>query len=265
MKVLDQQPGMFGQLSVVETSGARRLYIDQQNQGGLVLGPDGQPLPIAMSGYTTGWLLAGSQNPTGEALMVGLGSGAGPVSLLTCFPGLDLTVIEIDPAVVEMAQKWFPDVAHLMDHGRLRVLTGDAVGVLQQSFESGDRWDFAMADAYQGSERHHCPDDLLAALLSVTPHLWFNCIDHQGGPDISLLSDHLAALGAPIQHVLDCAPKVGQQLKHNLICTTQAIDPQKADAFEPYQGTSGWAVEHAREQYVDLLGGEIVTNQVDSL
>lgn len=268
MDILAQLPGMFGTLSVVQTDWARRIAIEQQNQGGSFLEPalvtergPVSPGPVFEASYMTGWLLAGTQNQTGRGLMIGLGSGAGAIGLLHCFPGIDLTVVEIDPQMVALATQHFPLIDHFQDLGRLQIVRADANQFLQDAAGRGESWDFLVGDAFTGTNHHHCPDDLLHLMTICSQSLWFNVIDNIGGRDLDGLVAKLQRLDRPCQ-AFDFRPETPPNVARNLLVTTQPIDPQVADEFEPFQDLDHPNVDQVRAQYRSLLASSVSLQSV---
>lgn len=261
MKVLESCQGMFGPVWVADRDGQRQLMIGNQVQGSAKLDKDGEPGPIAVSNYLSGWLLAGAQNPDSSGLMVGLGSGAGVVALLHNFPDMDITCVEIDPAVIRLATKHFPLVAKYQDDGRLRIIEDDASKYLATALDRDDEWDVGYADAYQGANTVHLPEALLLSLAGTCEHLWFNLIDKPDGDLVEKLQKILTEVGSPLSSWFDANNGYDANQTRNLILTTQPMDPESADAFEPYEDLDGDEVDQARERYRTLLGSETSMTQ----
>jgi hypothetical protein len=180
--------GKFGDIAIYDTQGIRELCIDDQCQGSAYLNPSSNivdaslpfgPGPISHSPYHYGWLLAGVHYPQGSGLMIGLGSGAGAIQLLYEFPDIDLTVVEIDPAMTAEALRGFPLLNYYQDLGRLRIVHQDALVFLMEAL---DRYDFGLADAYSGSTEavSHYYD----SLMGVCDAIYLNVIDKANGPSL---------------------------------------------------------------------------------
>jgi spermidine synthase len=87
-------------------------------------------------------------------LIVGLGGGTLPRTLEALLPGTDIDVVEIDPAVVGVAQQYFglrPD-----PHIHLTVQDGRAY--VRQALRAGKRYELIMLDAY---EHQYIPEHML--------------------------------------------------------------------------------------------------------
>ncbi len=263
MRVLIDQPGMFGRVKVIDSHDRRLLLIGGQVQGAAYKYPGAMvvddrlsgvdaPGPVAESAYMAGWLLAGSQNKSASGVMLGLGSGAGVCALLYNFPDFDLTVAEIDPVVVHCALAFFPLLGHFMDQGRLQIREGDAAQLLTEAIENDEEWDVGFMDAYQGGDETHAPDELVTMMADRAKHLWVNCIDSWPGTISGRLADVLSNFGKPVQWA--AGANVGDiAIKTNLIMTTQEIDAESADSFIPYPKLEGNGVEAAREDYAVLV------------
>ena len=89
-----------------------------------------------------------------SALVIGLGSGSVPRHILHYYPGVQVQVAEIDPVVVEVAQKYFD----LPTDSRLHVETVDGRVFLKRTKE---RFDFIFVDAF-GANRYG---------ITIPPHL----------------------------------------------------------------------------------------------
>jgi spermidine synthase len=89
-----------------------------------------------------------------SVLVIGLGSATVPRHVLHHYPDTRVTVVEIDPVVVELARKYF----FLEESPRLRVETIDGRVFLKRTSE---RFDLVMVDAF-GADRYG---------LTVPPHL----------------------------------------------------------------------------------------------
>jgi hypothetical protein len=186
--------------------------------------------------------------------MVGLGSGAGAVALLDNFPALDLTVLEIDPAVIDLACEHFPLLNHYQDLGRLRLVRCDAERYLQEAHQRGERWDVGFCDAYQGHNDLCVSPLMLVSLLGACRDVWFNLIDASTGPSIHGLQEALQELRQPLRAIFDCQPSLPVTAPRNLVCTTQVVDANKLAGFTPFQDRQGVWVDWVRTRYQTIIG-----------
>jgi spermidine synthase len=87
-------------------------------------------------------------------LAIGLGGGTVPTALAEVLPAAKVDVVEIDPAVIEVAGKWFGFEAN----DRLEVFTQDARVFTRRAHDRGDRYDLIVLDAYNGD---YIPEHLM--------------------------------------------------------------------------------------------------------
>jgi spermidine synthase len=77
-------------------------------------------------------------------MIVGLGGGSLPSALHTVLPRAVIDTVEIDPAVVSVAKKYF----NFKPEGTLRVHVADGRAFVQQALKEGRRYDIVMLDAF---------------------------------------------------------------------------------------------------------------------
>ena len=208
------------------------------------------------SPYMHGWVGAGALTPEGDFVMVGLGSGAGAVGLLMAHPGVHLTVLEINPAVIRMAAQAFPILGLLEDEGRLQVVQGDAREWLETL---PDTWDVGLCDAYTGAEGFQCETAYLPALLERTRATWLNVIGAplRGPTDQVVQIAHWMALqGRPILAAYSPDPRQGATA--NWLLSSQPDSPDDLLGQLPYGGR---APAHLLAGYRAMMGH----NRVDEL
>ncbi|MCJ8267991.1 MAG: hypothetical protein MJK04_01150, partial [Psychrosphaera sp.] len=150
-QILATAAGLFGEVTVAQTDDRRYLAIEQEREGSFWL-VDGQPGYLPASAYVAGFLPAGchfNANVTAtRALMLGLGAGAGVIALLSNFSRLHITVVEIDPAIIELSCRYFPLLTQYINSGRLSIICQDAISYVQT--HTTTNYDFAILDIYQG-------------------------------------------------------------------------------------------------------------------
>jgi spermidine synthase len=87
-------------------------------------------------------------------LIIGLGGGTLPRTLEQLLPGADIDVVEIDPAVVGVAEQYFgfkPDE-------RIHLIVQDGRAYVRQSLRGTKRYDLIILDAY---EHQYIPEHML--------------------------------------------------------------------------------------------------------
>ncbi len=155
-KELGTAQGMFGKITVGQTEERRYLHIEQEREGSFYL-IDGKPSHLPASQYTAGFLPAGchfnANTKATNALMLGLGAGAGVIALLSNFSQLHITVVEIDPAIIELSCRYFPLLTYYINNGRLNIICQDAINFVQTHSQAhaSTHFDFAIIDIYQGN------------------------------------------------------------------------------------------------------------------
>jgi spermidine synthase len=89
-----------------------------------------------------------------DILVIGLGGGTLPRTLEQLLPDADIDVVEIDPAVLAVAQRYFgfqPD-------GRVHVTVQDGRAFVRAALRAGKRYQLIMLDAY---EHQYIPEHML--------------------------------------------------------------------------------------------------------
>lgn len=246
--------GMFGEITVTDNSGIRALKIGKQTQGSAFLEPDASivspglsgPGPVAASAYTYGWLVAGTQSPSGDGLMIGLGSGVGASQFLYSFPKSTLTVVEIDSAIVTMALQSFPLLEHYLNEGRLNIIIKDASEYLG---EAAEHFTWGLADAYTGKGNKHVVS-YHSLLKTRCKEVYFNIIDTVDHALIKATQETFKDLGMPLKWLMRAVPPdlLSSPYVHtaNWIVTSADINWDLVDAFEPFKGLDGPQVDWAR-------------------
>jgi hypothetical protein len=249
---------MFGSVWVFDKPEARCLAIDHQVQGGSFLDQTGKPGPVAESLYMNGWLMAGADKPNGSGVMLGLGSGAGPIALLSCFPGFDLTVVEIDPVVIDMCRKHFHLVGKFEDEGRLRIVCKSSSDYLTESETAESHWDVGFGDAYQGREAWSVEREELSQLVRLCDVVWLNYIGRRKSYEFLNVKSTVRRAGADLTRVWDCQDHLPQTSPRNLILTNSSVPDDVLDAFEPYEAIESEPAGKARASYRRILQHETV-------
>lgn len=92
-------------------------------------------------------------NP-GRILIVGLGGGTLPVALAELYPEATIDVVEIDPAVVKVAEDYFA----FAPTANMRLVTQDARVFTKRAVLRHDTYDLIMLDAFNGD---YIPEHLM--------------------------------------------------------------------------------------------------------
>ena len=90
----------------------------------------------------------------GCILIIGLGGGTLPMALRDVLPDAHIDVVEIDPAVVKVARKFFA----YKEDAKLRTYTGDGRVFVNKALLGGATYDLVMLDAF---EDEYIPEHLL--------------------------------------------------------------------------------------------------------
>ncbi|CAD5234809.1 unnamed protein product [Bursaphelenchus xylophilus] len=100
-----------------------------------------------------------------SVLMVGLGGGSADMFYHTIRPQWNITVYEIDPTVVKLANKWFG----VVDDDFRRTVIQDGVIAINESASKGLKYDVIVLDACDEDGQIPCP-----AKTFLQPHLLNN-------------------------------------------------------------------------------------------
>jgi spermidine synthase len=128
----------YHRLSVVEDDVTRYLRFDNSLQSAMYID---HPYRTRYR-YTDYFHLGLAYKPGARrVLFIGLGAGSSPKRMLREFPELQLTAVELDPVVVDVAHRWFS----VPQTPRLRIETGDGRRFLAKQ---PTRWDVIVIDAF---------------------------------------------------------------------------------------------------------------------
>jgi len=128
----------YHRLAVVDDRDSRFLRFDSSFQSGMFLG---RPYATRF-GYTDFFELGFAYRPEARSvLFLGLGGGSAPKRIWRDFPGTQSQVVELDPAVAQVARRWFA----LPESPRLRVSVSDARSWLDRHDE---RFDLVAVDTF---------------------------------------------------------------------------------------------------------------------
>ena len=103
-RLLERRDSRYHHLLVVQSNGIRYLRFDNSFQSAMrVARPYDAYFP-----YTNALALGVAYRTSArDILFVGLGAGSAPKRIHRDFPRVRMRVVEIDPAVVDVARKWF--------------------------------------------------------------------------------------------------------------------------------------------------------------
>lgn len=138
LRVLFRQDSAYHHIRVTEGGGIRHLRFDNSYQSGMDLA---DPYRTVYA-YTDYLHLAKALHPGARhVLFVGLGGGSAPKRFWRDYQEMQVDVVELDPAVVEVARRFFG----LPDDPRLQVVVADGRTYLE---ETDRRYDLIILDAY---------------------------------------------------------------------------------------------------------------------
>lgn len=244
--------GKFGPIRVAQRNGVQMLLLNEQVQGAAFMEPGADivdetlkgPGPIASSPYTYGWLLGGIEYPFGSGLMVGLGSGIGAVQLLYNFPDMDLTVVEIDPVMAEVALRSFPLLDYYINLGRLHIVLADASDYCSRL---NDTFDIGFVDAYDGGSSFALLTEFLPAMQKHCKDFIINSIDGPLGENLYKLMQMFKH--QPLKYAMRASiPEMANQMmpKANFVLTTIDLHWPSVDMFLPFADRTEPAADYGR-------------------
>lgn len=142
-----------------------------------------------------------------RVLMLGGGGFSYPKHALMTRPELSMDVVEIDPAVVRLARRWFfLDELEKLAGDRIGLIASDARAYLAQAIVEGTRYDAIVNDCFSGAAPVQSVATL-EALLHIKACLrpggiyLANVVSANGGEDIGFLRDVVATTAAVFAHV----------------------------------------------------------------
>ncbi|MDX1650748.1 MAG: hypothetical protein R3263_12925 [Myxococcota bacterium] len=252
--ILDERHSGGRTLRICANAACQWLAIGEQDQGAAYFQPSARdvvpglahgPGPVPEGTYLVAWLLAAAHHPTAHIGMLGLGSGIGAVAMAHEFPDLQLTVVERDPVVRELALAHFPLLKHFVATGRIAIVEADGVAWLQQGHA-----DVLLLDMYP-------LDTALLAALTAPPvaralrrhegAVWLNLALDAGDPAMPALLALLEQAGHTPVHALSTvhAPAAAP-VPRNWVVTDQPWDAEAIAAYRPFDRLEGDFVDVAR-------------------
>lgn len=174
-EILEKKAGLFGDISVGKTLTPSTFWlkINEQIEGQVFSDQQGLPGRISASRYLYGFIIPAWHFPKSEMLMLGLGSGAGAVMLLSLFPELKLKIVEIDPVIIDLSRTHFPLISFYEKQNRLTIIKQEAASYLQTCHE---QFSFILLDLFTGNENNQYNLELLNQSQNIAPYFMANII-----------------------------------------------------------------------------------------
>lgn len=174
-KILEKSSGVFGQISVGKSFFPETYWmkINDEIEGRAFADHHGKPGAIAASRYLYAFIIPVWHFPTSHGLMLGLGAGIGAAMLLTLFPALSLTVVEIDSEIIRLARAYFPLISLYEKQKRLTIIQANAndyIHATQNTFS------FVLLDIFSGDESSQYNLALLEDVQALAPYFMANMI-----------------------------------------------------------------------------------------
>ncbi|PCJ21601.1 MAG: hypothetical protein COB02_03110 [Candidatus Cloacimonadota bacterium] len=238
--VLEKKDFHLGEIFVVQNKVSRRLFINQQNQGGSLLYLDEKkgliPSCKPESFCSLVFHPAANENLNGHLLILGLGSGAGIIALLHEFESLSIDVVEKFKEVVDLALKYFPLLNQYIDEGRLKIIVDDGLNYIQKlSDESYPKlYDALCLDMYYGEQEFSFSLDstVLCSINCITKSIWMNYIGVYQSVDFQKLLIAFEKANILFQSVSSIVETFDQdQGPLNLLLSTKISFCQKEENF----------------------------------
>ena len=177
--------------TIYEGRPARVLYSGQRHTAQSGIATDGNP--DLLFDYNQRFLELLESVPARRVLLIGGGAYTLPKALLEKFPELLVDVVELDPGLKDLAERYFG----LQPSGRLRIFHGDGAWYLQQNSEP---YDMILIDAFSHAEipealvgreaaqqvGHNLKQNGVAAMNIISPYM---------GPNSKLIKSQLTYYG----------------------------------------------------------------------
>ena len=247
--ILADEPGLFGQLRVIDEQGRRTLECGPAclgaswlEPGVLVEGTTVLPGPLPAANYLLGWLMAATDRRDERILMAGLGCGAGPIALAAAYPNLHVTVAEIDPTVTALARTYWPLLGHYERQGRITILTEDIRDTVRRA--SDGPWSIACLDAFVDDEALVCPPDLLDGLHGLVDDLWLNLLDWEDYEVARRYGDLLEHHGWPPACLMPIHDGEDDAMAGNVLLGTRRPKRRPMQLFHDMPGPRAERIRH---------------------
>jgi spermidine synthase len=155
LRQLHAERSLYREVLVYENDGVRCMCFTRQCRIGRQSCMDVKHPDRIVMNYPQMMLASLYVNPSPRSvLIVGLGGGTIPRTLLQLLPDAHIDVVEIDPAVVKVAKKYF----RFEDGARLRVFEMDGRVYVRRAIRERRKYDLIMLDAF---DHEYIPEHLL--------------------------------------------------------------------------------------------------------
>jgi len=155
MKLLHSERSLYREVLVYETGDVRCICFTRMCRIGRQTCQDVKRPDRIVMNYPQMMLGALFAKPEPKSvLIIGLGGGTIPRALHEVAPGAQIDVVEIDPAVVKVARRYFD----LGDSSTLNVIEADGRVQVKKALRQEKRYDIIMLDAF---DHEYIPEHLL--------------------------------------------------------------------------------------------------------
>ena len=155
MKLLHSERSLYREVLVYESGTVRCICFTRSCRIGRQTCQDVKRPDRIVMNYPQMMLGALFVNPEPRSvLIIGLGGGTIPRALREVAPQARIDVVEIDPAVVKVARRYFD----LGDSSKLRVIEADGRVQVKRALRENKRYDLIMLDAF---DHEYIPEHLL--------------------------------------------------------------------------------------------------------
>ena len=167
-KIVFEKDSVYHRIRVEDYANVRYLRFDRSSQGGMYLNNPFES-PFRYTDYAhVAWIF----NPEiKRVLVIGLGAGSIPKRFWRDYPGVAVDSVELDPAVVDVAKRFF----EVKENARLRIAVQDGRIFLRRSdakydlivmdayFAEGIPFHLATKEFFELARAHLTPNGLIAA------------------------------------------------------------------------------------------------------
>ena len=155
VQVIHQEKSLYRNIVVYEEDGQRCLSFSRKSTTTRQSCQSLREPQQFIFDYTKMMMGALYLNPHPKnVLIIGLGGGVLPQALTALFPEANIEVVEIDPAVVKVAEEFFGFNAQ----GKVRVFAEDGRVFIKRTGQTKQRYDLIMLDAF---DHEYIPEHLL--------------------------------------------------------------------------------------------------------